>query len=55
MLQSPKRRQGTTLDRLFALAFFAFFLYLLYLAMTGTLDGQVEALARWLARLFNPR
>ena len=52
MLQSPKRRQGTAVDRLLAMAFVAFFLYLLYLAMTGTLDEQVAALARWLAGLF---
>jgi hypothetical protein len=52
MLQSPKRRQGSVVDRLLALAFVGGFLYLLYLAMTGRIDDQVRALARAIAGLF---
>jgi hypothetical protein len=51
-MRSPKRRHGTLLDRVLAIAFVAFFLYLVYLAMTGRLDDEVMAFARWLERLF---
>ena len=51
-MRSPKKRQGTLLDRVLAIAFVAFFLYLLYLAMTGHLDDKVMVVARWLERLF---
>ena len=51
-MRPPKKRQGTLLDRVLALAFVAFFLYLLYLAMTGRLDEQVMTVARWLEGLF---
>ena len=52
MLTSPKKRRGTVVDRLLAMAFVAFFIYLLYLAMTGKLDTEVNAFARWLKALF---
>jgi hypothetical protein len=51
-MRSPKARRGTAVDRLLAMAFVAFFLYMLYLAMTGTLDNEVNAFARWLKALF---
>ena len=49
---SSKRRRGTVLDRIFAIGFVIFFIYLLYLAMTGRLDTEVNAFARWLKHLF---
>ena len=52
MLTSPKKRHGSVLDRVLAIGFVALFLYLLYLAMTGTLDTEVNAFARWLKNLF---
>jgi hypothetical protein len=51
-MRGPRKRRGTALDRLLAIAFVLFFLYLLYLAMTGRLDDEVGAFARWLKELF---
>ena len=51
-MKSPRRRQGTMMDRVLAVAFVAFFIYLLYLAMNGRLDSEVSALANWLKQLF---
>ena len=53
MMRSPRRRQGTAMDRVLAMLFVAFFLYLLWLAMTGQIDDQVNRLAAFLRRSFS--